>query len=120
MKRKKIPLIRAGGSCPWASCKLYRRAILTFCQTGDEVKPLSTNEVKPLSEVELTYTTPLSYPWQSIYKNRREGDLLLFLRRSFTTKRTAKVMKIYQKIKMILFLHSTIAHNCLIRCNFFG
>ena len=35
-----------------------RRTFLTFfCQTGDEVKPLSTNEVKPLSEDELTYTT---------------------------------------------------------------
>ena len=31
------------------------RAFLTFYQIGDEVKPLSTNEVKPLTEAELTY-----------------------------------------------------------------
>ena len=41
------------------------RAFLTFYQIGDEVKPLSTNEVKPLSEAELTYTTPF---WLEIHK----------------------------------------------------
>ena len=46
---------------------------------------------------------PLSYPWQSIYKNCRKGDLLLFPRRSFTTKRTAKVMTILQKMKVFIF-----------------
>ena len=57
-----------------------------------------------------------SYPWQSIYKDSREGDLLLFLRRSFSTKRSAKGMTILQKMKMNNFQPPIDANNYLIRC----
>ena len=44
---------------------------LTFCQTGDEIKPLTTNEVKPLSEVELC-TLSTNINWLVARPVRRE------------------------------------------------
>ena len=39
-----------------------RRSNLTFCQIGDELPPLPTNEIKPLSEPELLTLSRLSPP----------------------------------------------------------
>ena len=60
---------------------------------------------------------PQSYPWQSILKIDGRKFLLLFLRRSFSTKRSAKGMTILQKMKMNNFQPPIDANNYLIRCN---